>query len=836
MTTQHIEILQEEANRLLTLEIGILKDMLHTEGVLTDSQAGKVQTFDTVNTPKIIEVLEGEQKKLEGLEMVIAIVGTMKAGKSTTINAIVGTEVLPNRNRPMTAIPTLIEHTPGQTEPVLEFKNQAPIERLVNELRKTLDYSTKKALVEELGQDRDMKELIDFIQSETSYESSYLGADAIFNFLKGLNDLVRLSKELGLEFPFSDYDEIHEIPVIKVEFVHLRETEQAHGKLTLLDTPGPNESGQPHLRKMLKDQLAKASAVLAVLDFTQLKSDADAQVREDLKAIASVSEGRLYALVNKFDNSNRNSDNAEQVKAFVANTLMERSIPESNVFPVSAQNGYLANRIRHELFMNQELPDYKNHPWVEDFGNAAFGKRWQKMILDIEATKEAADDLWADSLFHDPLEQVIKTAQAQAALLAIETATAKLVDTSVKLENFLNARETALTTSTQELNQEITALLRDIARIKEVESTADANAKTTLSKLESEIKISLWNTKTEIASELDRYFKEGKRFEDEAYKAYEASLENRKTRRHRKTRDQDDRSRDLASRQNSPILTDILGGIGNFINNTKDKITSGRDNAEEHFDPKSSIIKFDDANQAHDLLEKINNTAAETIKQAEEDMKESMTRVVAEFQSEFSTGVEAEAKKIIADLEKRLKKGGFEISLASPDIEMLSLDASGSDILTDLIDEKQKTVTRQRRQTGAWGTVCSWFNADDWGWESYQTKEKYFEVDMKKIKQSIDSNIDQVFDGLGQSVTEKIRTPLENSIKEFFLEFTKNVDQIRGDLLAGLRSKEGSKAEQDALTAHLQGLKKNMPAIRIDSKELYSDIRKNIKTNAGEEK
>lgn len=209
-------------------------------------------------------------------------------------------------------------------------------------------------------------------------------------------------------------------------------------------------------------------------------------------------------------------------------------------------------------------------------------------------------------------------------------------------------------------------------------------------------------------------------------------------------------------------------------------------------------------------------------------MKDSMTRVVAEFQSEFSTGVEAEAKRIISDLEKRLKKGGFEISLASPDIEMLSLDASGSDILTDLIDEKQETVTRHRRQTGAWGTVCSWFSTDDWGWESYQVQEKYFEVDMKKIKQSIDSNIDQVFDGLDKSVTKKIRTPLQNSIKEFFLEFTKNVDQIRGDLLAGLRSKEGSKAEQEALTTHLQGLKKNMLSIRDDSKALHSDIRKNM--------
>lgn len=833
MTATNIEILQEEANRLLTLEIGILKSMLKIEGVVTSSQAGEVQTFDTTNTPKTIEVLEGEQRKLERLEMVIAIVGTMKAGKSTTINAIVGTEVLPNRNRPMTAIPTLIEHTPGQTDPVLEFKNQAPIERLVKELRETLDYSNKKAIVEKLGEDRDMKELIDFIRSRASYESSYLGADAIFDFLKGLNDLVRLSKELDLEFPFSDYDEMHEIPVIKVEFVHLRETEQAHGKLTLLDTPGPNESGQPHLRKMLKDQLAKASAVLAVLDFTQLKSDADAQVREDLKEIASVSEGRLYTLVNKFDNRDRNSDNAEQVKAFVANTLMERSIPESHVFPVSSRYGYLANRARHELFMNQQLPDHEIHPWVEDFGSEAFGTRWQKKIYDIEATKEAADDLWEESLFHEPLEQVIKTAQEQAALFAIETAAAKLVDTAAKLENFLNARETALTKSTQELREEITALLHDIERIQKAEKSAEDNANTTLKKLENEIKSSLGNTKNKLASELDHYFRDGKRLEG---KAYNASLGNERNKKSWKKKDLDDRSRDLTSKQTTPTLSDFMGGIGNLLTNAKNKITSGRDDAVEHFDPKSPIIKFDDANEAKDLIDKISNTATETIKQAEEEMKESMTRVVAEFQSEFSIGVEAEANKIIADLEQRLKKRGFEISLASPDIEMLSLDATGSEILGDLIDEKQKTVTRHRRQTGAWGTVCSWFSTDDWGWESYQVKEKYFEVDMMKIKQSINSNIDQVFDGLNKSVTKKIQAPLKNSIKEFFLEFTKNVDQIRGDLLTGLRSKEGSKAEQEALATHLLGLKKNMPSIRLDSMELHSDIRKNIKTNSGGEK
>ncbi len=56
--------------------------------------------FDKQKALKRIEELEGEQIKTARREMVLAVVGTMKAGKSTTINAIVGQEILPNRNRP----------------------------------------------------------------------------------------------------------------------------------------------------------------------------------------------------------------------------------------------------------------------------------------------------------------------------------------------------------------------------------------------------------------------------------------------------------------------------------------------------------------------------------------------------------------------------------------------------------------------------------------------------------------------------------------------------------------------------------------------------------------
>ncbi len=80
--------------------------------MLSDSKNENRLLFDKQKALKRIEELEGEQIKTARREMVLAVVGTMKAGKSTTINAIVGQEILPNRNRPMTSVPTLIRHVP----------------------------------------------------------------------------------------------------------------------------------------------------------------------------------------------------------------------------------------------------------------------------------------------------------------------------------------------------------------------------------------------------------------------------------------------------------------------------------------------------------------------------------------------------------------------------------------------------------------------------------------------------------------------------------------------------------------------------------------------------
>lgn len=202
MHEQNIETLRDEALRLITLEINVLEKMMGESGVLIEEMSGEKQTFDLASAKKHIEVLAGEREKLNELEMVLAVVGTMKAGKSTSINAIVGTEVLPNRNRPMTALPTLIRHTPGQIEPVLKFDNDQPIHTLMNLLHKSLKKQENSAAIKELVNDSDMKEIITLIEKGEKFQTRYQGADEIFLFLRGLNDLVRLSRALNIDFPF----------------------------------------------------------------------------------------------------------------------------------------------------------------------------------------------------------------------------------------------------------------------------------------------------------------------------------------------------------------------------------------------------------------------------------------------------------------------------------------------------------------------------------------------------------------------------------------------------------------------------------------------------------
>ncbi|MDO7925406.1 dynamin family protein [Pseudomonas sp. KFB-139] len=798
MQEQSIDLLRDEARRLLSLELGLLHHVKEGEGVLSDDQADEHQTFSKANIVKEIDYLEGELLKVGELKMVLAVVGTMKAGKSTTINAIVGHEVLPNRNRPMTALPTLIEHTPGQAKPVLELKNCKPINDLIAQLGKVISSDRGNASLQNLERTDDMLDLLKLIDQRGSFKALYEGSENIFWFLKSLNDLVRLAAFLEAEFPFGSYSSIDDYPVIRIEFAHLGQA-AGQGKLALLDTPGPNEAGQQHLRKMLKEQLKKASAVLAVMDFTQLKSDADEQVRKELDEIADIAEGRLFALVNKFDQRDRNGDNADQTRTFVAESLMNRRLDAADVYPVSSRWGYLASRAQQEIANHGKLPEAKRgqNAWIEDFGQLVLGMEWEDALQDTELVQRGASHLWKKSNFAEPLEKVIFKAHRQAAVMALSSAASKLLDTATRLARFLEVRDTALAKSVEELQEQIGSLRDDIAMIDRLEQDSEESSQNALAEIKCEMSMTFTKLAEDIKHEVSEGFKAGKQQEQQQAVA-------------------------RIQEQPIPIIAGLLkGALSTWLGGERARRT--RNGFDFDFDEKSPVINFDKRSEAEALLKKIEDGVQSIISGGEVELVRRMSEILKDFRITFAEAIEAKANQLIEGLNERLKRSGFAIDVNIPDTTPLTLKYTAGEILHDSVDSKHRNVSRSRRSKGPWGTICSWLGTSDWGWEEYTVKQSYYAVDINKVRKAIDASIEQLFKDLEVSAADTIAQPLNEGLHTFFEQLKGSIESIRSDLQQSIRDQERSQDEQIALAGLLSSYKREVMPIKRDSEELLRD-------------
>lgn len=796
-----INLLRDEAQRLLKQEIKVLEQIQSTPNLLVQTNHENTQTLDSESIVEAIKRLEDESYKLNNLELVIAVVGTMKAGKSTTINAIVGMEVLPNRNRPMTALPTLIRHTRGVTEPRLIFQNTAPVNTLVNELSEKLK-NAPNSLLKELNENDDMQELLEQVRRKQSFSENHEGSDAIFNFLKSLNDLVRLCTELEVDFPFSAYSRIESLPVIEVEFIHLSQMGHMQGRLTLLDTPGPNEAGQSHLRPMLRDQLKKASAILAVLDYTQLKSDADNEMRENLEEVASVSGERLYALVNRFDQKDRNSDSSDEVRKYVSSNLMKGLIPTNRVYPVSARYGYLASQAKNELAINECLPSHDTHEWVTDFAKIAIGGfRWKDQINDIETVTAAANYLWEESQFNEPLEHVIRQAYSKAAILTIDSTASKMVEIAENAKNFLGTRKQAFKKSVDELQLKIVSLQDNIDFIQNKEKAVSKDTNSALNDVRKGIQIAGQVAQKETLSILDTYFKEGKRIERTKQKEKKKELSGKT------------KKKGIESPIQEYLKRISFGGYSS---------TSDREEDVQDFEFNNKPLKFEDKNEAEELLNRIEASIEAASKDAEETLRKEVQQQIQSFSESFQGYVD-ETKKVIDNIKKDM--GDFDLIIRLPDVKDLQLGFAIDEVLDDATQKRKEKETRSRRKSGAWGKICSWFNTNDWGWEDYSVDVDVYYVDIKSIKAQVKKGIGIAFSDLEKTLGSTVEAQLNEQADSFFTALTAKVEHIRGDLIASMDDRKKSQEDQRLLLNSLEELEKPIPHLLGDSEAILKDVR-----------
>lgn len=656
MHEKNIALLCDEADRLLQLNINLLRQMVEEPDVLSDSKNEKRLLFDKQKALKRIEELEGEQIKTARREMVLAVVGTMKAGKSTTINAIVGQEILPNRNRPMTSVPTLIRHVPGKTEPVLHLEHIQPVRNLLITLQEKLATPAGQQVAQTLQQTGDTRELLDILTDDGWLKNEYHGEEEIFTGLASLNDLVRLAAAMGSEFPFDEYAEVQKLPVIDVEFSHLVGMDECQGTLTLLDTPGPNEAGQPQMEVMMRDQLQKASAVLAVMDYTQMNSKADEEVRKELNAIADVSVGRLFVLVNKFDEKDRNGDGADAVCQKVPAMLNSDVLPASRVYPGSSRQAYLANRALHELRKNGTLP--VDEAWVDDFVREAFGRMKKDYVCkDSELATEGATDLWEGSLIDQLITEVILSSHSRAAALAVDSAAAKLMQNAENISEYLSLRHQGLMQSIQSLQAHITSLLEDIREIADCQEQVTADVRMAMEEIDARTRELLTGVCTSLEEELNDYFRSGKRKEQQML--------------------EEENSAQPRERNAFAFFLDIFG-TGNQHDRMRD------------FDPDSPEIKFSDRREALELMTQIESTVTSLHREAEAQFRPELEKIVSGIETGFRGTALYATENIAGRINTRLEDEGFTVKISFPAVSQLQTRLAVKTNLSALMEERTR--------------------------------------------------------------------------------------------------------------------------------------------------
>ena len=790
MHEKNIALLCDEADRLLQLNINLLRQMVEEPDVLSDSKNENRLLFDKQKALKRIEELEGEQIKTARREMVLAVVGTMKAGKSTTINAIVGQEILPNRNRPMTSVPTLIRHVPGKTEPVLHLEHIQPVRNLLIRLQEKLATPAGQQVVQTLQQTGDTRELLDILADDVWLQNEYHGEDEIFTGLASLNDLVRLAAAMGTEFPFDEYAEVQKLPVIDVEFSHLVGMDACQGTLTLLDTPGPNEAGQPQMEVMMQDQLQKASAVLAVMDYTQLNSKADEEVRKELNAIADVSAGRLFVLVNKFDEKDRNGDGADAVRQKVSAMLNSDVLPASRVYPGSSRQAYLANRALHELRKNGALP--VDEAWVDDFIREAFGPMVEEGDWkDSTKVNKKAEKLWNISLIDQLITEVIQSSHSRAAALAVDSAAAKLMQNAENVSEYLSLRHQGLQQSIQSLQAHITSLLADIQEIEECQNEVTGDVRMAMEDINTKTGELLTKVCASLEEELNDYFRSGKRKEQQML--------------------EEENSAQPRERNAFAFFHDIFG-TGNQHDRMRD------------FDPDSPEIKFSDRRAALELMTQIESTVTSLHREAEAQFRPELEKIVRGIETGFRGTALYATEKIAGRINARLEDEGFTVKISFPAISQLQTRLAVKTNLSALMEERTETVTRRRRQDGVWGTLCRWANTSDWGWKEYSVDVSRSVINMNKVRKEVMSLTRAYFGELQASIEQNINQPVRQEIDDFFCTFREKVEQLRNTLIQSSEDHKRDQQAQEHLTERLQALNERVPELITDSKALREEL------------
>lgn len=719
-------------NNILKIQDETIKVISELQKLLENSENLKKEHFQT---------LDNERKKLENLEFVISIVGTVKAGKSTTINAIVGQEILPNRSAPMTTLPTLVTHKEGQKEPSLTMPKYKVLNDFLKKVREELKNDKKTQNATFLKDSHGEEIAKELSKKDFEFRNSYKNREEIFEFLKTLNDLMRLAKDLGLKPPYGEFEEIDELPRIEVEFYYLKNMKNVHNaKLSLLDTPGPDEFGHSEeLKNIFTTQLKQSSAIMLVMNYTVINNEGAGKAREEIQEIQKLIEkDHLFVLANKFDERTSKDPDYEQTKQNISKSMFNETIKEENIFPLSSKWAYLVNLAKREIELNGKID--KNLSWAEDFGDEILGRKWESKIEDNKEVEECCIEAWQDSYFEEPLNKIIIHGYSNTTFKSLSSVLHKIKGINEELLNVFKVSENSLKKDIDTLNNDISNLEKDIKNISNIQKSLDED-----------IKKELENIEKNIEKQEEEFLQKAK---DEIGKIYDDKEE------HQKNQIEIEAQKEENNKQPPSFIHTIL------------EKTFGEKDKKSHKEKlkEDGKLRFENESDAKLFILELNKKLDINVTNTLQKLDEMLKNQVSIFVPSLNKKIEDNIGSVI---EKIKEKVGEDIQIKIPN---LKIDKNGNIVgnhLEEAVETKTEKLRKLKEQEGWFASFKRAISPDDWEWgkDAYYVDNQYFEL----TKDGIDTKIDLAFKDISIFIKETTDDIFEYQIKH---EINQSVNKL----------------------------------------------------------
>ncbi len=472
-----IDAQMEKNTNLDNIRIEFIKTLQDLKQILKDK-------------PEELE-LEQEISKLKSNTYQIAVIASMKAGKSTLTNSMLGQELLPALVKSCTGRLTYINNSENETYVNISLKSN----NIVISCERAIDLETfinkyeKKDWISEIKVSCSAKLEISnsiiysdkYFLAENKEQDIYIN-QAEIKIKNGINKFQidnPTQKDLGC---FINNDSVSKLE-INTPITHLKKHFPIDN-VQIIDTPGPNSASNLDHKRITYDFIDKANAVIFVIDVTHFPNNDDAKLLKDVKEIREQFNKHFYDkfffVVNKIDTHNKNDDgDLDDRLLTIKNTIKEfgYNVPDNHFIAVSAKAGSLYRLFKAKMLDENKEKQFSSFwaPFVNDFSDVKSIEKAKHKILEFSRIDNLEYTISNYLKNSNLTKELIKDANKKAYLFAsnyrdklkIQKARAKkplksLEDEYLKLNNWIKETEIKKKEINIELQSNSTKLLKNI--------------------------------------------------------------------------------------------------------------------------------------------------------------------------------------------------------------------------------------------------------------------------------------------------------------------------------------------------------------------------------------